>query len=388
MTRFSPDDKPALLALANGMCFEGTSVGAPGAVAAEVVFNTSITGYQEILTDPSYAQQIITLTYPHIGNVGVNADDWESDRVSASGLIIRDLSPVTSNWRSTASLQSFLLTHNVVAISDIDTRALVHVLRDQGAQAGCIMTDEIDQDKAIAMAASTASLAGQDLTSQVTTKQPYVFQQPSLSLSGVKPKINSQQHMVVYDLGVKRQILHCLVDRGCRLTVVPANTPVDEVLALQPDGVVLSNGPGDPAACDALIAVAQQLMQQSVPLLGICLGYQIIGLACGARTIKMTCGHHGANHPVQCLTTGKVCITSQNHGFAIDRASLPSCLKATYVSLFDQTLQGFCHQSLPVLGFQGHPEASPGPQDISAIFDNFVTLVTQQTSGSCQKDKI
>ncbi len=359
--------EPALLALANGSFFYGVSVGFSGEAVGEVVFNTSMTGYQEILTDPSYAQQIVTLTYPHIGNVGVNNEDNESDRVFAAGLIIRELSPLVSNWRATQSLPEFLKEQKIVAIANIDTRQLTHVLRENGAQSGCIVTGKVDAEAALQKARAFAGLSGKDLAVEVSTKEKYIFGQGHGHGHG--------HHVVVYDFGVKRNILRLLVERGCRVTVVPAKTSADDVLKLNPDGIVLSNGPGDPAACGYAIEAAKIFLEEKIPVFGICLGFQILALACGGKTLKMKFGHHGANHPVQDVRSKKVFITSQNHGFCVDEKTLPKELEVTHISLFDKTLQGFKHKSLPVIAFQGHPEAGPGPGDLMGLFDEFVGMV-------------
>jgi carbamoyl-phosphate synthase small subunit len=363
--------KPALLALANGPIFHGSAMGISGQAVGEVVFNTSMTGYQEILTDPSYASQIVTLTYPHIGNVGTNPQDQEASRVWAAGLIIRDLSLITSNWRSHESLNDYLKKHRIVGIANIDTRALTRVLREQGAQNGCILAgDSIDETLALQAARTFPGLNNLDLAKEVTTPNAYEW---TTGTEFPKQKAApSRYQVVVYDYGVKLNILRLLVDRGCRVHVVPAKTPAKQVLAMNPDGIVLSNGPGDPAACDYAITAIQEFLQTDIPIFGICLGHQLLALAYGAKTVKMKFGHHGANHPVQELTTGKVLITSQNHGFTVDEQTLPPYLQLTHRSLFDGTLQGFRHQHKPVLAFQGHPEASPGPQDIQPLFDEFV----------------
>lgn len=355
--------EPALLVLADGSVFHGTSIGASGETVGEVVFNTAMTGYQEILTDPSYAQQIVTLTYPHIGNTGVNNVDNESDRIQAAGLIIRELSPLVSNYRATESLRTFLQKQNCVAIANIDTRRLTHILRDKGAQNGCIVTGKVDEAAALKKARAFAGLNGKDLAIEVSTEKAYSFT-PTLTPTSA--------HIVVYDFGVKKNILRLLAERNCKVTVVPAKTSVNDVLKLKPDGIVLSNGPGDPAACDYAIENAKLLMQKKMPIFGICLGFQILALACGGKTEKMKFGHHGSNHPVQDIKTKKVFITSQNHGFSVDEKTLPSELEITHISLFDKTLQGFKHKALPLIAFQGHPEASPGPNDIVNLFDEFV----------------
>tara|TARA_B100001093_G_C26859301_1_gene1029127 strand:+ start:5715 stop:6887 length:1173 start_codon:yes stop_codon:yes gene_type:complete len=381
---------PAVLALANGEFFQGISLGSAGKAIGEVVFNTAMSGYQEILTDPSYAQQLVTLTCPHIGNTGVNSIDEESANIWASGLIIRDAALMTSNWRSQGSLSQYLKQYQRVAIAEIDTRHLVHVLRREGAQSGCIITDTDDPREALALAKSHTGLSGQDLARAVTVASSYSYSESDdwQSVPSQSEEITSSHHVVVYDFGVKRQILRQLVNRGCRITVVPATTTVDEVLSLSPQGVLFSNGPGDPQACEYAVSAAQALMDQSIPLLGICLGFQIIALACGAKTYKMKFGHHGANHPVKTLASHRVCMTSQNHGFAVDIDSLPSEVIPTHISLFDGSLQGMAHRVLPVLGFQGHPEASPGPHDIATIFDDFTNCMKTHKVVLCQKEMI
>ncbi|MCS6809948.1 MAG: glutamine-hydrolyzing carbamoyl-phosphate synthase small subunit [Tepidimonas sp.] len=383
-----PVPAPALLALADGTVFEGVSIGVPGRTVGEVVFNTAITGYQEILTDPSYRQQLVTLTYPHIGNVGVNDEDVESGAVQAAGLIIKDLPPLHSNFRAQRSLGDDLRRARLVAIAGIDTRALTRRLREHGAQNGAIValregeaiTDAL-RAEAVAAARQAPSMAGLDLAQVVSTAQPYEWTETEWRLqradgsSGYGRLAQPRWHVVAYDFGVKRNILRMLAERGCRVTVVPARTPAAQVLALQPDGVFLSNGPGDPEPCDYAITAAAQIIERGVPTFGICLGHQIMALASGARTFKMKFGHHGANHPVKDLDSGRVSITSQNHGFAVDEASLPPTLRATHVSLFDGTLQGIARTDRPAFGFQGHPEASPGPHDIAYLFDRFVDLM-------------
>ncbi|PHQ81374.1 MAG: carbamoyl-phosphate synthase small subunit [Coxiella sp. (in: Bacteria)] len=370
---FSLERTPAVLTLADGSVFSGTSIGATGAVVGEVVFNTAMTGYQEILSDPSYAEQIVTLTYPHIGNVGVNADDMESSRVQVAGLVIRELSPIVSNWRAQESLSVFLERHNTIAIADIDTRRLTRILRDKGAQNGCIMAGNIDVDKAIELARSFAGIEGMDLAKDVTRKKAEKFMLSDndpqwLTLtSSMKGK-----KVVVYDFGVKTNILRMLASRGAEVIVVPAQTSADDVLAHKPDGVLLSNGPGDPAACDYAIEATKILLDKNIPIFGICLGCQILALACGAKTLKMKFGHHGANHPVKDFARDFVAITSQNHGFAIDGDTLPESLEVTHRSLFDNTVQGIRHKSKPAYAFQGHPEASPGPHDVMDVFDQFM----------------
>ena len=374
---------PALLALADGTTFLGTSVGAPGHTVGEVVFNTALTGYQEILTDPSYCRQIVTLTYPHIGNVGINAEDVEAQRIHAAGLIVKDVSLRVSNFRSTLTLPQYLQREGTVAIADIDTRRLTRVLRTTGAQNGCIFSFPIGTvvgpaqvQEAIALARSAPSMAGLDLAKVVTTQKAYEWLETEWVLGQGYGQLQSPRfHVVAYDFGVKRNILRMLASRGCRVTVVPAQTPATEVQRLKPDGVFLGNGPGDPQPCDYAIAAAKTLIDQGIPTFGICLGHQIMALASGARTFKMKFGHHGANHPVKDLDTGRVSITSQNHGFAVDEKSLPATLRATHISLFDGTLQGLARTDRPAFCFQGHPEASPGPHDIGTLFDRFVALM-------------
>jgi carbamoyl-phosphate synthase small subunit len=369
---------PAILVLADGTVFRGVSIGASGSRSGEVVFNTSMTGYQEILTDPSYCRQIVTLTCPHIGNVGINDEDVESRQVFASGLVIRDLSLTVSNWRCTQSLPEYLKANDVVAIAGIDTRKLTRILREKGAQSGCIAsgTDEV---AALAAARGFAGLAGMDLAQVVTCDTPYEWNQGEWDLAAGYSEAGSPEfHVVAYDFGVKRNILRMLAARGCKITVVPAKTPVATVLAMKPDGVFLSNGPGDPEPCDYAIAATQSVLAAGVPLFGICLGHQILGLAVGAKTVKMKFGHRGANHPVQDLATRQVMITSQNHGFAVDAASLPANARATHISLFDGTLQGFELTDKPAFCFQGHPEASPGPHDVDGLFDKFVEMMERR----------
>jgi len=370
-----PQIQPAILVLADGTVFRGVSIGAEGSSVGEVVFNTSITGYQEILTDPSYCKQIVTLTYPHIGNVGTNDEDIESRQVFASGLVIRDLSMVASNFRSTQSLSDYLKANNVVAIADIDTRKLTRILRSKGAQNGCIATGE-NVEAALAAAKGFAGLAGMDLAQVVTAAASYQWTQREWKLGeGYSEVAEPKYKVVAYDFGVKRNILRMLAERGCDITVVPAKTPAADVLAMEPDGVFLSNGPGDPEPCDYAIAAAQTFIERGIPLYGICLGHQIMGLAVGAKTVKMKFGHRGANHPVQDVKTGQVMITSQNHGFAVDAATLPANARVTHVSLFDGTLQGFELTDKPAFCFQGHPEASPGPHDVDGLFDKFIDLM-------------
>jgi len=378
--------KPALLILEDGTLFRGESIGVDGQTVGEVVFNTAITGYQEILTDPSYCRQIITLTYPHIGNTGTNSEDEESPRIDAAGLIIRDLRDLpllASSWRNQLPLDEYLQKRGVVAIAGIDTRHLTRILREKGAQSGCILAgDEIDEAVALAAAKAFSGLKGMDLAKEVTVDSSYPWSQGSWSLEEGLPADAQElpHHVVAYDFGAKRNILRMLVDRGCRLTVVPAQTPADEVLALKPDGVFLSNGPGDPEPCDYAIAAIKEIVESGVPTFGICLGHQLLGLASGAKTVKMKFGHHGANHPVQDLTTSAVMISSQNHGFAVDEESLPATLKATHRSLFDDSLQGIHRTDHPAFGFQGHPEASPGPHDVAPVFDHFIELIEQHRS--------
>ncbi len=366
----------ALLALEDGSLFYGQSIGCPGLAVGELVFNTSMSGYQEILTDPSYAQQIITFTCPHIGNVGTNQQDDESSKVHAAGLVIRDLPRLTSNWRSELSLSGFLEKHHIVGIADIDTRHLTQVLREKGALNGCIMSGEIDEKQAVATAKQCAGLTDLDLAKEVTTDAIYPWNEPSVdwNATGSNPS-PLQYHLVVYDFGVKRNILRMFVDRGCRLTVVPATTSAEAVLALQPDGVFLSNGPGDPAPCDYAIDAIKIFLEKSIPLFGICLGHQLFALALGAQTFKMKFGHHGANHPIKDCRSGRVFITSQNHSFAVEEANLPDDLDITHRSLFDGTIQGMRHHTKPAMSFQGHPEASPGPREMAQVFDDFINML-------------
>ncbi len=369
---------PAILVLKDGTVFRGASIGAPGTAAGEVVFNTAMTGYQEILTDPSYSRQIVTLTYPHIGNTGTNAEDVEASRVHAAGLVIRDLPLLASNWRKNATLTEYLRRENVVAISDIDTRRLTRILRDKGAQDGCIMAGEVDERRALDAARGFPGLVGMDLARVVSCEQPYVWEEGVWRLEeGYGRAAEPRFHVVAYDFGVKRNILRKLASRGCRLTVIPAQTPANEALALKPDGIFLSNGPGDPEPCGYAIDAIRAFLDARVPTFGICLGHQLMGLASGARTVKMKFGHHGANHPVQDLDTGRVMITSQNHGFAVDAGTLPKNARVTHVSLFDGSLQGFARTDAPAFCFQGHPEASPGPHDVDYLFDRFVKLIEE-----------
>ncbi len=369
---------PAILVLADGTVFRGTAIGASGSSVGEVVFNTSITGYQEILTDPSYSKQIVTLTYPHIGNVGCNTEDVESRQVFASGLVIRDLSQTVSNFRSTQSLSDYLKANNVVGIAGIDTRKLTRILRSKGAQNGCIATGN-DVEAALAAARAFPSMAGMDLAQVVTCDKPYEWKQREWALGeGYRDVTEPKFHVVAYDFGVKRNILRMLAERGCRITVVPAKTSAADVLAMKPDGVFLSNGPGDPEPCDYAIEATKKFIEVGIPLYGICLGHQIMGLAVGAKTVKMKFGHRGANHPVQDVQTKRVMITSQNHGFAVDAATLPKNARVTHISLFDGTLQGFELTDKPAFCFQGHPEASPGPHDVSPLFDRFVAMMEKK----------
>lgn len=375
----------AVLALADGSVFYGTSIGIDGEAVGEVVFNTSMTGYQEILTDPSYAKQIVTLTYPHIGNTGVNSEDEESERVWAQGLVIRDLPLLASNFRNEKALDDYLRERKISAIADVDTRRLTRVLREKGAQSGCIMAKRSgitsdDAEQAMTLARSFKGLAGMDLAKEVTRSGVERWDAGSWQLgTGFKsPTAAADFKVVAYDFGVKRNILRILVDKGCELTVVPAKTPASEVLALNPDGVFLSNGPGDPEPCDYAIDAISKLLEQSIPLFGICLGHQLLALASGAKTKKMKFGHHGANHPVKDHDIGTVMITSQNHGFAVDEAALPDCLRVTHSSLFDGSLQGVAHTNKPAFGFQGHPEASPGPHDAAHLFDRFIDAMRKR----------
>ena len=367
--------QPAILALADGSLFHGHSIGAAGSTTGEVVFNTAMTGYQEILTDPSYARQIVTLTYPHIGNTGCNAVDSESARVQAAGLVIRDLPLLASSWRSEESLGDFLLRQGVVALADIDTRRLTRILRETGAQGGCIVAgNDVSPDHALEQARAFPGLAGMDLAREVSTPTAYEWIEGSFDLDrnqAISPTL--RHHVVAYDFGVKRNILRMLVDRGCRVTVVPAQTSAADAMALQPDGIFLSNGPGDPEPCDYAIRAIRDFLAAGVPIFGICLGHQLLGLAVGARTLKMKFGHHGANHPVLDVDNGRVMISSQNHGFAVDEATLPPSARATHRSLFDGSLQGIAMTDAPAFGFQGHPEASPGPQDVAPLFDRFIS---------------
>ncbi|MBK1722891.1 glutamine-hydrolyzing carbamoyl-phosphate synthase small subunit [Thiocystis violacea] len=377
--------KPAVLVLEDGSVFRGTSIGADGTSVGEVVFNTAMSGYQEILTDPSYLRQLVTLTYPHIGNVGVNAEDEESGAIQAAGLIIRDLPILPSNFRMQEPLDAYLKRQGIVGISDIDTRRLTRILREKGAQSGCIQAGEaIDVDAALAEARAFPGLKGMDLAQHASTREAYPWTQGTWTLEGGLREAlmpvgdRLAYHVVAYDYGIKRNILRMLVDRGCHVTVVPAHMPAATVLALEPDGVFLSNGPGDPQPCDYAITAIRALLETDIPIFGICLGHQLLGLACGAKTLKMKFGHHGANHPVQDLKTGAVMISSQNHGFAVDETDLPADLEPTHRSLFDGSLQGIHHRERPAFSFQGHPEASPGPHDVAPVFDHFIDLMRQR----------
>ena len=371
--------REAVLALADGTIFRGTAIGAEGSSVGEVVFNTALTGYQEILTDPSYARQIVTLTYPHIGNVGVNKEDEESEQIWAAGLVIRDLPLLASNFRSEQNLDDYLKEKNILGIADIDTRKLTRILRDTGAQSGCIMAGDIDDEAALIAARGFAGLKGMDLAKEVTTASSYLWGEHSWALGlGHRSSVGGKYKVVAYDYGVKLNILRMLVDRDCDLTVVPAQTPASEVLAMKPDGVFLSNGPGDPEPCDYAIQAITEILDTEIPVFGICLGHQLLALASGAKTTKMKFGHHGANHPVEDIDNNIVMITSQNHGFAVEEESLPSCLRATHRSLFDGSLQGIHRTDKPAFSFQGHPEASPGPHDAASLFDHFIELMEQR----------
>ena len=377
-----PKDRPAVLVLADGTVFRGVSIGAQGSTSGEVVFNTSMTGYQEILTDPSYTRQIVTLTYPHIGNVGINPEDMEAAGIYAAGLVIRDLPVRASNFRMDLGLGDWLADQGIPAIAGIDTRRLTRILREQGAQNGCLMAGEVDEKAALEQARAFPGLAGMDLAKVVSCKQPYDWEQTEWVLGdGYGRMGQARRHIVAYDFGVKRNILRMLASRGCRITVVPAMTGVRDVMALEPDGVFLSNGPGDPEPCSYAIEAIKELLEAKMPIFGICLGHQLLGLAAGARTVKMKFGHHGANHPVQDVDSGKVMITSQNHGFAVDMQSLPDRVRVTHLSLFDGSLQGFELRDRPAFCFQGHPEASPGPHDVDYLFDRFVKMIDQNKAG-------
>jgi len=380
----------AILVLRDGTVFRGVSIGAEGLAVGEVVFNTAMTGYQEILTDPSYCRQIVTLTYPHIGNTGANPVDMESDRIDAAGLVIRDLSLAPSSWRMQWTLSDFLKQHGVPAIADIDTRRLTRILRDKGAQDGCLMAGRVDENEALKAARGFAGLIGMDLAKVVSCGEPYEWDESVWKLGeGYGRRADSRFHVVAYDYGIKRNILRKLVSRGCRVTVVPAQTPADQALAMKPDGIFLSNGPGDPEPCDYAIRAIRRFLDIGIPTFGICLGHQLMGLASGAKTLKMKFGHHGANHPVQDLDTGRVMISSQNHGFAVDPATLPQTARVTHVSLFDGSLQGFARTDRPAFCFQGHPEASPGPHDVDYLFDKFAKLMEEHKgSGSNHESRI
>ncbi|MBI3569954.1 MAG: glutamine-hydrolyzing carbamoyl-phosphate synthase small subunit [Gammaproteobacteria bacterium] len=378
-----------MLALEDGSLFYGEAIGVPGEAVGEVVFNTAMTGYQEILTDPSYARQIVTLTYPHIGNTGCNAEDMESGKTYATGLVIRDLPAVYSNWRAQQSLPEFMRRRQLVGIAGLDTRRLTRLLREKGAQNGCILAvakgGTLDKKAALKAARAFPGLKGMDLAKVVTTKDPYEWSEGLwVRGEGYRKNIPGHFRVVAYDYGIKRNILRMLADRGCQLTVVPAKTPAADVLKMKPDGVFLSNGPGDPEPCDYAIAAIREIVETGLPVFGICLGHQLLGLASGGRTVKMKFGHHGANHPVQDLDSGRVMITSQNHGFAVDEASLPSNLRVTHRSLFDGSNQGIARTDKPAFSFQGHPEASPGPHDVSPLFDHFIKLMEQQRAGSAR----
>ncbi len=378
---------PAILALADGTILRGTSIGANGHSVGEVVFNTAMTGYQEILTDPSYSRQIVTLTYPHIGNTGTTPEDDESAGVAAAGLVIRDLPLLASSWRNRQPLDAWLAERKIVAIADVDTRKLTRLLREKGAQDGCLMAGDVDETKAVAAAKAFPGLKGMDLAKVVSAKQSYEWTEGSWSLeagfrsAASKPPALKQLHVVAYDYGVKRNILRILVDHGCRVTVVPAETPAAAVFALKPDGVFLSNGPGDPEPCDYAIAAIREFLAKRLPVFGICLGHQLLGLAVGARTMKMKFGHHGANHPVIDIKSGRVMISSQNHGFAVDETTLPKTARPTHRSLFDGSLQGLELTDRPAFSFQGHPEASPGPHDVAGLFDRFITDMARAEGG-------
>ncbi len=373
-----PHRKPAILALADGTLFRGTAIGSEGVAMGEMVFNTAITGYQEILTDPSYCKQIVTLTYPHIGNTGVNSEDTESHRVYASGLVIRDLPLLSSNWREAQTLSDYLKEQNVVAIADIDTRKLTRILREKGAQNGCIMAGKIDEQEALKLARAFPGLAGMDLAKVVTCQRPFAWNECEWRLGqGYRKQEQPKFHVAAYDYGIKNNILRKLASHSCRITVVPAQMPANELLKIKPDGIFLSNGPGDPEPCDYAIQSNRELLGTGIPIFGICLGHQLLALASGAKTVKMKFGHHGANHPVLEVDSGRVMITSQNHGFAVDAATLPPNLRATHVSLFDGSLQGLARTDKPAYCFQGHPEASPGPHDVDPLFDRFVALMQE-----------
>ncbi len=368
--------QPAILVLADGSVFRGLSIGADGITTGEVVFNTALTGYQEILTDPSYSRQIVTLTYPHIGNTGINDEDIEADRIHAAGLVVRDVPRLHSNFRAGQSLPDYLRSQNIVAIADIDTRRLTRILREKGAQSGCIMAGAVDEAKALEAAHAFPGLAGMDLAKVVSAPAAYEWIETEWKLGrGYGRQTEPRFHVVAFDYGVKRNILRMLAERGCRLTVLPATATAEQALSLKPDGIFLSNGPGDPEPCDYAIQAISELVAAKVPTFGICLGHQLLALASGAKTVKMKFGHHGANHPVKDLDSGRVAITSQNHGFAVDAATLPANLRSTHVSLFDGSLQGIARTDVPAFSFQGHPEASPGPHDVSYLFDRFIQMM-------------
>jgi carbamoyl-phosphate synthase small subunit len=370
---------PAILALADGSIFRGISIGADATTTGEVVFNTALTGYQEILTDPSYCQQIVTLTYPHIGNTGTNAEDEEAAKVFANGLVIRDLPLLASSWRNQENLSDYLKRHGIPAIAYIDTRKLTRLLREKGAQNGCLMAGEIDEAAALARARAFPGLTGMDLAKVVSTAQAYEWQDSTwVRGQGFSTLAAPKYHVVAYDYGIKRNILRMLVERGCKVTVLPAQASAKDALALKPDGIFLSNGPGDPEPCDYAINAIRELLTSGIPVYGICLGHQLLALASGAKTVKMKFGHHGANHPVQDLDTKRVMITSQNHGFAVDAATLPANVRVTHISLFDGSLQGFARTDVPAFSFQGHPEASPGPHEVAYLFDRFVSLMQEK----------
>jgi carbamoyl-phosphate synthase small subunit len=374
---------PAILVLKDGTAFRGISIGAEGLAVGEVVFNTAMTGYQEILTDPSYCRQIVTLTYPHIGNTGANPVDVESERIDAAGLVIRDLSLLTSSWRKQWTLSDYLQQHGVPAIADIDTRRLTRILRDKGAQDGCLMAGRVEEMEALDAARGFPGLIGMDLAKVVSCDTPYEWDESVWALGQGHGRLADPRfHVVAYDYGIKRNILRKLISRGCRVTVVPAQTPAEKALAMKPDGIFLSNGPGDPEPCDYAIRAIRRFLDIGIPTFGICLGHQLMGLASGAKTVKMKFGHHGANHPVQDLDSGRVMITSQNHGFAVDAATLPQTARVTHVSLFDGSLQGFARTDRPAFCFQGHPEASPGPHDVDYLFDKFVHLIEKARLGT------
>jgi len=380
---------PAILVLKDGTVFRGTSIGAEGMAVGEVVFNTAMTGYQEILTDPSYCRQLVTLTYPHIGNTGANAVDVESDRIYAAGLVIRDLPLLSSSWRQQWTLPEYLKQQGVPAIADIDTRRLTRLLRDKGAQDGCLMAGKVDEKEALKAARGFPGLVGMDLAKVVSCATPYEWDETTWALGqGYGRLTEARFHVVAYDYGIKRNILRKLAARGCRVTVLPAQASAEEALALKPDGVFLSNGPGDPEPCDYAIRAIRKVLDSGIPTFGICLGHQLLALASGAKTMKMKFGHHGANHPVQDLDSGRVMITSQNHGFAVDAATLPSTARVTHVSLFDGSLQGFTRTDRPAFCFQGHPEASPGPHDVDYLFDRFVQMMNERQAGASHESRV